>query len=108
MIYEKIDKLSQDEQMRTSELKSKAQTLEAYMDLEEEYQRDEQYGGVEVVVVEQPTKRRRRRIDEQISEYVMILRLWYISIDIGSQACLSICLYVDLPRLVVLYDGQQL
>ena len=108
MIYEKIDKLSQDEWMRTSELMSKAQALEAYMDLEEEYQRDEQYGGVEVVVVEQPTKRRRRRIDEQISEYVMILRLWYISIDIGSQACLSICLYVDLPRLVVLYDGQQL
>ena len=106
MIYEKIDKLSQDEWMRTSELMSKAQALEAYMDLEEEYQRDEQYGGVEVVVVEQPT--RRRRIDEQISEYVMILRLWYMSIGIGSQACLSICLYVDLPRLVVLYDGQQL
>ena len=107
MIYQKIDKLSQDEQMRTSELKSKVQALEAYMDLEEEYQRDEQYGGVEVVVVQQPTKRR-RRIDEQTSEYVMIFRLWYISIDIGSQACLSICLYVDLPRLVVLYDGQQL
>ena len=107
MIYEKIDKLSQDEWMRTSELMSKAQALEAYMDLEEEYQRDEQYGGVEVVVVEQPTKRRRRN-NEQTSEYVMILRLWYISIDIGSQACLSLCLYVDLPRLVVLYDGQQL
>ena len=42
---------------------SKAYATEAYMDLEEEYQRDEQYGGVEVVVVEQPTKRR-RRIDE--------------------------------------------
>ena len=38
----------------------KAYATEAYMDLEEEYQRDEQYGGVEVVVVEQPTKRRRR------------------------------------------------
>ena len=48
----------------------KAQATEAYMDLEEEYQRDEQYGGVEVVVVEQPTKRR-RRIDEQTSEYAM-------------------------------------
>jgi hypothetical protein len=42
--------------MRTSEWMSKAYATEAYMDLEEEYQRDEQYGGVEVVVVQQPTK----------------------------------------------------
>ena len=55
---------SEDEKIKISELKSKAYATEAYMDLEEEYQRDEQYGGVEVVVVEQPTKRRRKRIDE--------------------------------------------
>jgi hypothetical protein len=37
-----------------------------------------------------------------MSVYMSVFMSVYISI------CLSICLYVDLPRLVVLYDGQQL